>query len=225
MPTIYLKKIGFVAIWIAIYVVLISTSNYYLNKNLYFQSYDLKALIISNLSVLLILTLLASWSKTHHNRFIKYTVVGLIAVFIFITATEMVSVKFANQGFTSMTFIHFEPHAISIAFSSHPWAFLGLIFLIALLTYAIYSTAYNKTYRWQLPVFFVALFFSVWFANGSSIARLRTNLYKYHHAQFIPPTSVESAQGLSEFGTNPVSIRRHAINAEFMDKPPNLIIY
>ena len=220
----YLRKTFFIVIWIAVYFILISTSNYFLNKNLYYQSYDLKALIISNLSVLLLLTMLASWSKSRSNRLIKYTVIGLITAFIFIAATEMVTVKFANQGFTSMTFMHFEPHAISIAFFSHPWAFLGLISLIVLLTYAIYQMAHNKTYRWQLPVFFVALFFSVWFANGSSIGRLSTNLYKYYQAQFISTKSVESIHGLSSFGINPISIRRNAISAEFKDAPKNLII-
>ena len=123
-----------------------------------------------------------------------------------------------------MTFMHFEPHAIGIAFASYPLIFIGLMILIALLSYAIYFSAPKKTQQWHYLTAGIALLASVWFANGSSPGRLVTNLYKYYQAQFIPTASAESVQGLSAYGIHPTSIRKNAITAEFESKPKNLVI-
>ena len=99
MQTGPLKKIFAFSFWLVIFLVLISASNYFLNKDLYYQTYDLKILILGNLAALVFLALIAAYSKNQDKWWLKTLVYGVIVAFVFIAATEIVTVKFANQGF------------------------------------------------------------------------------------------------------------------------------
>ncbi len=213
------------ALWLALTLVLMSISNYFINEEFYEQNYSVWSVLWFHIGLIWLAIYALGVLKKSKSIWLKILLWLTLFIIIFTAFSEILIYKYSGVAFVDQTFLHFEPQSLMVGFSIYPIKYVTVILLIAL--FSLLLLKYTLTIKPTKGKNIAALFSLVvigFFHYGSSMGRLIANFQQYKQKQYTQLQSAEEILPYEAFGIRPIGIQKEQISASFTVGKKNLII-
>jgi|SRR5690554_4108797 len=225
-----MKTILSLLLWISVFLILISASNYLLLQNVYFDSYSVLDIVLANLTLLTFITVainLINNATTNKSRLKSLCLLPYILLFIiiFFALSEVIIYKFSGVGFNEQTFLHLEPESLIIAFKMNSFTYsvvITAIIIVSFLLVRLPLIRYSNRTAWALIFLSMLVFYFT--AKGSAIGRFSTGYYQFSHYVNMISLSAEEVEPYKALGIQPIYNDISSLHSEFKAQPKNLIV-
>ncbi len=186
-------------------LVLISISNYFLNKQFYAQSYTIYDVVLGNLGLLILCYWLAGLINYKKNKLLFVLLFSFLYALFFVALSEFLIYKYSGVAFVEQSFLHFELQALIVGFTINPFQYIVVVLAIA-----VFSVLFIKKIPPKQPSKTAASFLLsaslivLFFAYGTSIGRLVINYNEYLSSQNLIKLKSQDILPYRSFGIQPV---------------------
>ncbi|KAA3645924.1 MAG: LTA synthase family protein [Proteobacteria bacterium] len=224
-----MKQFISILLWLTLFLLLITSSNYLINVNAYLGLYDLTDVLFAYIWILTlsIIILQCPVNRGFLCRLMKFTSWFILLLVFFSAVSELLIFQFSNVGFVEQTFLHFELESLLVGIKVSPLKYsLSILFTFTFVTLCVYLKPALKLNKNTVFIVLFILLSSAPFINfqGSAVGRFIKGYTDLKYSQKLSHKTAEEVEGFQQFGLFPVYNDNSSVTAHFANKPKNLII-